>query len=170
MAGASGLAAVRLWERQRRSGVSGIVWNDRQQYVRTAMRPLEPVPAIRRIDTDRADLCALDVVGRLTSADLENAFGLLEAARLDHPEIDLLARLPGYDGIDWDGVFTPSTLRGKLSALGHVRRCALVGGPAWISTTLGMFGSMASMETRHFEEAEEGSAWDWLGARPVDAA
>src|SRR5687768_6180026 len=58
---------------------------DRKQHTRTAMRPLEPVPAIRRIETDRADLCALDVVGHLTSADLENAFGLLEAAYVGHP-------------------------------------------------------------------------------------
>ncbi len=134
------------------------------------MRPLEPVPAIRRIDTDRADLCALDVVGRLTSADLENAFGLLEAASLEHPELDLLLRLTGYDGFDWDGVLSASTLRGKRTAHRHVRRCALVGGPAWISATLGLFGPMTSMESRHFEEAEEASAWEWLGARPTGTA
>jgi len=134
------------------------------------MRPLEPVPAIRRIDVDRADLCALDVVGRLTSADLENAFGLLEAASLEHPELDLLLRLTGYDGFDWDGVFSTSTLRGKRTALRHVRRCALVGGPAWISTALGLFGPMTSMESRHFGEAEEVSAWEWLGARRTGGA
>ena len=128
------------------------------------MRPLEPVPAIRRIETDRADLCALDVVGHLTSADLENAFGLLEAAYVDHPAVDLLVRLSGYDGFDWDGVFTASTLRGKRNALRHVRRSAVIGGPAWISTALGLFSPLMSMESRHFDAAEEASAWKWLGA------
>ena len=135
------------------------------------MRPLEPVPAIRRIETDRADLCALDVVGHLTSADLENAFGLLEAAYVDHPAIDLLVRLSGYDGFDWDGVFATSTLRGKRNALRHVRRYAVVGGPAWISKSLGLFGRLTSMESRHFDAADEAAAWEWLGTRqPDDAA
>ena len=44
------------------------------------MPTTEALPAIRRIDTDRDDLCALEVVGHLSRADLENAYGLLEAA------------------------------------------------------------------------------------------
>jgi hypothetical protein len=134
------------------------------------MRQLEPVPAIRRIETDRKDLCALDVVGQMTKADLENAFGLLEAAYVEHPEIDLLVRLTGYEGLDWEGVFTAFTFRGKQDALRHVRRFAVVGGPAWILTVLGVFGSLTSIESRHFEAEDEQEAWDWLEARPVEEA
>ena len=43
------------------------------------MNSLEPVPAVRRIDTDRDDLCAFEIVGHVTAADVENLFGLLKA-------------------------------------------------------------------------------------------
>ena len=134
------------------------------------MHPLEPVPAIRRIDTDRADLCALDVVGQLTSADVENAFGLIEAAHVGHDAIDLMVRLAGYEGLDWDGVLSAATLRGKRETLRHVRKCAVLGGPAWISTGFGLVGLVAPMESRHFDETDEASAWQWLDARPQDDA
>ena len=59
----------------------------------------DPLPAIRRIDTHRGNLCALDIVGHFTAADLENAYGLLEAAYSEHDTVDLLvkdAQLPGF--------------------------------------------------------------------------
>jgi hypothetical protein len=131
------------------------------------MRPLEQVPAVRRIDTDRADLCALDVVGLLGSADLENAFGLIEAAHVGHGRIDLMIRLSGYEGLDWDGIHSAAALGGKRKALRHVGKCAILGGPAWISAGFGLAGLIAPMESRHFGEADEASAWEWLGARPL---
>ena len=131
------------------------------------MRPLEQVPAVRRIDTDRADLCALDVVGELGSADIENAFGLIEAAQIGHDRIDLMIRLSDYEGVGWDGLLGAAALGGKREALRHVHKCAILGGPAWISAGFGLAGLLAPMESRHFDEAEEASAWEWLGARPL---
>ena len=54
-----------------------------------SMNFLDTVPAIRRIDTDRDDLFAIDVVGYVSAADAENLFGLLEAAYALHPRIDV---------------------------------------------------------------------------------
>ena len=65
------------------------------------MNFLESVPAIRRIETDRDDLFAIDVVGHVSAADGENLFGLLEAAYALHPAIDVLVRLVDHDGVDW---------------------------------------------------------------------
>ncbi|TIL79063.1 MAG: STAS/SEC14 domain-containing protein, partial [Mesorhizobium sp.] len=63
------------------------------------MNFLETVPAIRRIDTDRDDLFAIDVVGDVTGADAENLFGLLEAACALHSKIDVLVRLVELGGV-----------------------------------------------------------------------
>jgi hypothetical protein len=134
------------------------------------MHPLDPVPAIRRIETNRADLCALEIVGHLTAADLENAYGLLDAAYAEHDKIDLLVRLTDYDGFDWSGVFSATTFRGKRQALRHIRRYAVVGGPGWMQIGLRIFSPLTSIESRRFELADEAAAWAWLGARPVAAA
>ena len=127
------------------------------------MHPLDPVPAIRRIDTDRDDLCALEIVGRFTAADLENAYGLLEGAYA------VLVRISRYDGFDWSAAFTDATIRGKTRALRHIRKYAVVGGPGWMRTVIGIFGPLTSIETRYFDADEEAAAWTWLDARPVEA-
>ncbi len=93
------------------------------------MTAIDPLPAIRRIDTDRDDLCALEVAGHFTSNDLENAYGLLEGAYAMHDKVDLLVRIKDYDGFDWGAVFDESTIRGKAQALRHIRNYAVVGGP-----------------------------------------
>ena len=132
-----------------------------------AMHQFEPVPAIRRIETDRDDLCALEIVGRFTAADLENAYGLLEAAYLALEKIDLLVRITHYDGFDWSAVFTRSTARGKTRALRHIRKYAVVGGPGWMRAVIGIFGPLTSIRTKHFDTADESKAWEWIGGRPV---
>lgn len=134
------------------------------------MQTMEPLPAIRRIDTDREDLCALEVAGHFTAADLENAYGLLQAAYEEHDKIDLLVRIARYEGLDWGAAFNEATIRGKTQALRHIRRYAVVGGPAWMRIALGVFGPLTPMETKHFDMEDEADAWTWIGGRPVDQA
>lgn len=131
------------------------------------MITMDPLPAIRRIDTDRSDLCALEIVGHFTAADLENAYGLLEAAYAEHQKVDLLVRITHYDGFDWGAVFDETTIRGKAHALRHIRKYAVVGGPAWMRAVLSVFGPLTSITTRHFDAASETKAWEWIGGKPA---
>jgi hypothetical protein len=128
---------------------------------------LESVPAVRRIDTDRQDLFAFDVVGEVSAADAENLFGLLEAAYALHSRIDVLVRLIDLDGVDWTDVSAETLEQGKANALEHIGRCATVGEPNWIPQVQGFFTASLPVELRHFKVEDEASAWDWLGARPV---
>jgi hypothetical protein len=129
------------------------------------MTAIDPLPAIRRIDTNRDDLCALEVAGHFTSNDLENAYGLLEGAYAMHDKVDLLVRIKDYDGFDWGAVFDESTIRGKAQALRHIRNYAVVGGPGWMRAVLAVFGPLTSIRTRHFDIAEESKAWEWIGGK-----
>ena len=133
------------------------------------MNSLESVPAIRRIDTDREDLFAVDVVGDVSAADAENLFGLLEAAYTLHSRIDVLVRLVDLEGVDWADVSAETLEQGKADALEHIGRCATVGEPNWISEVQGFFTAPLPVELRYFKAKDEASAWDWLGARPVDS-
>lgn len=129
------------------------------------MTATDPLPAIRRIDTDRSDLCALEIAGHFTSNDLENAYGLLEGAYAEHEKVDLLVRIKYYDGFDWAAVFDESTIRGKAHALRHIRNYAVVGGPGWMRAVLAVFGPLTSIRTKHFDTADEPKAWDWIGGK-----
>jgi hypothetical protein len=133
------------------------------------MAMLESIPAVRRIDTDRDDLFAVDVVGHVSSADVENLYGLLEAAYALHPKIDVLVRLIDHDGVDWAEVDENTVRDGKAHARDHVRRCASVGEPDWTGELGGWFTSAEPVELRHFSADDEADAWAWLGAKAVDS-
>jgi hypothetical protein len=131
------------------------------------MHSLDAVPAIRRVETDRSDCSAFEIFGHVTSADVENLFGLLEGAYALNDRIDLLIRLVDHDGVDWSDVSSETLSQGKAMALRHVRRCAAVGEPNWISQVQGFF-SRIEVELKHFALEDEAQAWAWLGAHPVD--
>ncbi|MET3789988.1 STAS/SEC14 domain-containing protein [Aquamicrobium terrae] len=132
------------------------------------MNFLEEVPAIRRLETNRDDLFAVDIVGEVTPADAENLYGLLEAAYALHPHIDVLVRLTDFEGAQWAEISPQTFEQGRETALRHVKRCASVGGPDWT----GLLGSELpeGAEIRHFPAGEEAEAWHWLGAQPRDTA
>lgn len=132
------------------------------------MNFLESVPAIRRIETTRPDLFAVDIVGLVTPADAENLFGLLEAAYALNPRIDVLVRLLEYEDTDWAGI-TPETIEnGKALAAEHVGRCASIGEPDWIAEMQGFLAPSTPVELKHFPAEDEEAAWRWLGSRPLE--
>jgi hypothetical protein len=131
------------------------------------MNFLEDVPAIRQIETNRADLLAVDIVGHVTAADAENLFGLLEAAYALHPRIDVLVRIVDHDGVDWSDIAGDTLKQGKADAIRHVARCATVGEPDWTTDAQGWFEPGPAVELRHFNAADETAAWQWLEAKPA---
>ena len=133
------------------------------------MQSLDRVPAVRQIETDRSDCSAFEIVGHATSADVENLFGLLEAAYALHDRIDVLVRIVDHNGVDWSDVSSETISEGKRLARQHVRRCAAVGEPNWIPAVTGFF-SRPDVELKHFADEDSDEAWAWIGARPVETA
>jgi len=131
------------------------------------MHSLEPVPAIRRLDTSRPGLTAFDIVGHVSPADIENLFGLLEAAYALEPSVDILLRLIEIDGVDWHEVAPDTISDGKAHAARHVRRCAIVGTRYGRTAARGFFLEVEPVEFREFELEEEGLAWTWVDGLPL---
>jgi hypothetical protein len=127
---------------------------------------LTSVPAVRQRETDRSDLYGFDLVGHISPADVENFYGLLEAAYALHPTIDVLVRVVDQEGLELANASRKTLDEGKTHAAEHVRRCALVGNTRAMPE-IGRFFA-ASAEVRHFTDKEEAAAWDWVGGRPVD--
>jgi len=130
---------------------------------------LQAVPAIRRIDTDRDDLFAIDVVGHVSAADAENLFGLLEAAYALHKRIDAAVRVVDHDGVDWTEISDETMKQGAIHALEHIGRCAAIGTPDWTPDARRALPASSPIEFRHFDAEDEAEAWEWLGVRKVGA-
>ncbi|MBE1709164.1 MULTISPECIES: STAS/SEC14 domain-containing protein [Mesorhizobium] len=131
------------------------------------MNFLQSVPTIRRIDTDRDDLFAIDVVGHVSAADAENMFGLLEAAYALHQRIDVAVRIVDHDGVDWANVSDETLKLGAAHALEHIGRCAAIGMPDWTADARHALPTSSPIEFRHFDAEDEAEAWEWLGVRHV---
>ena len=131
------------------------------------MRPLERVPAVRRIETDRENVFAVEIIGEFTSADAENLCGLLEGAYTLHPSLDLLVRLLEVESVDLSNMdsATVEVMREQVS--NHVARCAVIGESARAAEIETLFAAKAVTELRHFTHDEEAQAWEWLAAREV---
>ncbi|MER8642150.1 STAS/SEC14 domain-containing protein [Mesorhizobium sp. M1252] len=134
------------------------------------MNFLQSVPAIRRLETNREDLFAIDVVGHVSAADGENLFGLLEAAYALHPRIDVLVRLVDHEGVDWIDMDDETLKQGTVHALEHIARCATIGEQDWIADARNFLPASPPIEFRHFAAEDEADAWQWLGATPLSPA
>jgi hypothetical protein len=130
-----------------------------------AVNFLQSVPAIRRIDTARDDLFAIDVVGHVSAADAENLFGLLEAAYALHQRIDVAVRMVDHDGVDWADISDETLKQGAIHALEHIGRCAAIGTPDWTPDARHALPASSPIEFRHFNAEDEAEAWKWLAAR-----
>jgi hypothetical protein len=131
------------------------------------MHPLDPAPAVRRLETDNDQVFAIEITGQATAADAENLFGLLEGAYALHERIDVLVRQTDFEGADWGEIAKKTVAEGRDHAERHIRRCAVVGGPDWTGSIGGFFAPDVAVTLRYFPAEQEGDAWLWLGANEI---
>ncbi len=122
-------------------------------------------PALLQIKTEREDVYAFEVDGHLTREETDAVYATLEKAYEKHDSINLLIRMGRYDGFDWNTLFSESTYVGKLHALKHLRRYAVIGGPHWFGTAIRLFNPLFRVDVHHFELDDEAEAWRWIYER-----
>lgn len=126
-----------------------------------------PTPGVRMIATTNPKVLAFEMDGHMTAKDAQPLAETLQAAFEKHGTVRLLNRFKKFDGFDWTIVQEKATLRMKLSALRHVERYAVVGGPEWVEGLLKLVNPLFKVELRHFPAEEEAVAWEWMGAKPA---
>ncbi len=119
-------------------------------------------PALSRIETKRDDVYAFALDGHLSQAESDEMYRTLEEAYQKHDQINLLIRIGRFDGFEWRTLFSESTVIGKLHAIRHLRRYAVVGGPSWFATATRFFNPLFRVEVRHFDYDAEAEAWTWI--------
>ena len=127
-------------------------------------------PAIVRVPTDRANMLAFRIRDRVQASDARAIMGFLNDAYQRHDKIDLMVIVDDFDGFDAQILFDAGAWSSKRESLSHVRRYAVVGGPAFIRSAAGFFGAFMPVEIKAFERDDEDEAWQWLNAAPLLAA
>ncbi|WP_193176584.1 STAS/SEC14 domain-containing protein [Oricola nitratireducens] len=121
--------------------------------------------SIRPLATDRDDLYAFEVVGRLNADDVRDTYAILMDAYDRHGTIDLMVTLEKFDGFEWRAAFEDTTRAAKTRSLKHIRRYAVVGGPGWIRSLVELFDPLFHVEMRTFGGGEEEKALAWLNEK-----
>lgn len=128
----------------------------------------ENPPNVRRIETNREDVCGFEISGHVGTADIENLYGLLQGAYTVHDRIDVIVIIHDYEGFDWNAAWRQQTILGKTRALRHIRKYAVVGGPSWIRSVMSIFRPFLPVQMKHFTTGEVEAAWAWIGAQPSE--
>lgn len=123
-------------------------------------------PGIVRLATSRDSALAYAVQGPFTADDVRRLVPELEAAFETHGQVDVLVRIASLPGVPW-AALKGDLARTKMDALRHVRRYAVVGGPAWLSSAASLLDPLLRAEVRSFAADNEAAAWDWIGAQPA---
>ncbi|WP_114951324.1 STAS/SEC14 domain-containing protein [Sphingosinicella terrae] len=123
--------------------------------------------AIRIIDTDRPDVLAFAMDGHVDRAEMDAVTAHFLSAIEGKTKIRMLGRIGDIGGFEMSGLFTGDYFAMKRTFLERMERYAIIGGPAWLRTTLNALAPLFKVEIRHFDTQEEDAAWSWLGARPT---
>lgn len=124
-------------------------------------------PAIRIIETDRADAFAFEIDGHAGRAELEAVSKYFLNELQDKDKVRVLGRITQLGGFQMSGLFTGDYFAMKRGFLEKLDRYAVVGGPPWLRSTMNALAPLFRIEIRHFETADEEAAWAWIEARPV---
>ena len=128
-----------------------------------SLHPLEPIPAIRRLDTNRSALFAVEIAGHVSASDIENLYGLLEGAYALHERIDLFIRIVDHRGVEWNAVSSKTVAEAHEHAEHHIARCVTVGDRR-VTARMARIFCPENAEHTHFESEDEAAAWAWLDA------
>lgn len=132
------------------------------------MLPENTLPAINRIITNRKDALAFFIDGPMTSADIENLYGLFDAESANLSHIDMIIIFKEYDGIDWKALFNEDTAKIRAAALKKVKRYAIVGGPDWLRFAVDFLRPFRTIDIRWFDYENVDKAWNFINAHSAE--
>jgi hypothetical protein len=124
-------------------------------------------PAFKVIETDHPDVLAFEIDGRVSKAELDRASAHFLEAVKGRDKVRMLGRIRRLGGFEAAGLLSRDFFAMKRDFLERMERYAVVGGPAWLTSTLNSLAPLFKVELRHFEADEELEAWTWIGARSV---
>lgn len=132
------------------------------------MLPENTLPTINRIRTNRKDALAFSIDGPMTSADIENLYGLFDAESANLSHIDMIIIFKEYDGIDWKTLFNEDTAKIRAAALKKVKRYAIVGGPDWLRFAVDFLRPFKTIDIRWFGSQNVDTAWNFIDAHSTE--
>lgn len=130
------------------------------------MLPENTIPVVSKITPTDKNIVAFSINGVLTNAEIENLYGLLDAAIAQQDQINLILIFKEYDGMDWKSLFAKDTAPIRAEAAKKINRYAIVGGPAWLNPAISILQPLKQNKIKWFSQIDEKKAWDFINTKP----
>jgi hypothetical protein len=111
--------------------------------------------AILRLETKRSALAALEIIGKITEADMAWMTGQVDHAFELHDRIDLMVIMTNFDGAEAAAVLNGEAAGASLKSLHHLRKYAVVGAPGWARAMIETMGSILPVKAMTFDKGDE---------------
>lgn len=117
---------------------------------------------IRIIEDGTDGLLAFEIIGSVTREDAARVLEPFQRLTGRDRKIDLMVRITDFSGFDPAMLVDGEFLGSKFQAIGHVRRYAIVGAPAWMRTVANAAAAVLPFDIRTFDLDDETAARAWL--------
>ncbi|WP_415404981.1 STAS/SEC14 domain-containing protein [Tateyamaria sp. SN3-11] len=123
---------------------------------------------ITQIATDRADLYAFRLTGKITDDAMEDMAEYMNTAfDAHHDKIDMLMIFDRFEGSEFGASWDWDVIKSRFKALSNVDRYVVVGAPDRADKMIALMDRILPVNAETFED--EAAAWQALGAKAIAA-
>lgn len=123
---------------------------------------------ITQIATDRADLYAFRLTGKITDDAMEDMAEYMNTAfDAHHDKIDMLMIFDRFEGSEFGASWDWDVIKSRFKALSNVDRYVVVGAPDRADKMIAFMDRILPVNAETFED--EAAAWQALGAKAIAA-
>lgn len=127
-------------------------------------KPQPPAPSIRILHTTSDNVFAWEVDGRIREQDIKLAIEHVTPYLDREGKFNGLARISNYNGFDLMAALNNDLFAVKYKAASKIEKYAIIGAKPWMRNLLELLSDIVPAEVMIFDESDEDSAWEWIGA------
>jgi hypothetical protein len=129
--------------------------------------PQPSKPSIRIIETNNENVFAWEIDGRIGDKDIQLALEMIRPFIERDEKFNTIVRIENYEGFDLKAALNNDLFPMKYKSAAKIEKYAVIGTKPWMRNLLELVSGLFNAEIRVFDENEEKTAWDWVGASRV---
>ncbi len=127
-----------------------------------------PRDTIQQIPVDTPTVFAFRIQGEIDSEDMKFMASTMDSAFDRFDGVSMILIFDAYEGQELGAALNLEVLKSQFRALTNVDKYAVVGAPSAAATFIDLMDKVIPVDARTFDRDDEETAWEFVGARPLD--
>lgn len=129
--------------------------------------PMLPHPNIEEIPVNAPHVYAFRIRGEVGAEDMKAMAATMNAAFDRMESVSMVLIFEEYEGREIGAGMNAETMKSQFRSLSKVEKYAVVGAPSAAEAMINTMDKIIPVDARTFERADEGKAWEFVGAAPI---